>query len=82
MNQTPYSDNFISVIPTDSIIHTTQHPFCTDPTCPCHENMEAVNQVNEWHQDGVISTNDANEIVQGHRPLTDFPSNQPQGGGR
>ncbi len=68
-----YGDNFIPVIPTDTLTHSQAHPFCSDPACPCHENTEAVNQVNEWHQDGLISTTDATEIVRGHRPLTDFP---------
>ena len=77
-----FGDNFIPVIPTDTLNHSQAHPFCDDPTCSCHENTEAVNQVNAWHQEGLISTNDATEIVRGHRPLTDFPSVQSRGGGR
>ncbi len=82
MTYQPYGDNFIPVIPTDSIVHSPTHPFCTDPVCPCHENAEAISQVNEWHSDGLISTNDAHEIVRGHRPLVDFSSDTPRGGGR
>lgn len=82
MSQQPYGDNFIPVIPTDSMNHSTTHPFCSDPACPCHENTAAVRQVNEWHRDGLISTTDATEIVRGHRPLVDFPTDKPKGGGR
>lgn len=60
-----YGDNFIPVIPTDVIEHTPDHPFCWDETCYCHENEEAIAQVNQAYQDGLITAEDATHIVQG-----------------
>jgi len=34
--------NPITIICEDPIIHTAEHPFCSDPLCPCHDDREAV----------------------------------------
>jgi hypothetical protein len=57
----------IPVYPVDSIIHDEENPFCDDPTCPCHEDEGAIGQVDEMYQDGIITADDATEIVKGRR---------------
>ena len=45
--------------------HTAEHPFCADPTCPCHEDQEAIAKVNEAYQAGEVTAEEASSIVQG-----------------
>lgn len=63
-----WGDNFIPVIPVDHATHTPENPFCDDPTCPCHEDTNDINMVNDAYQDGIITANHATDIVQGKRP--------------
>jgi len=59
-------DNFAYVIPIDHIFHTEDHPFCfVDPTCPCHENQEAIERVAQWVQDGLLTPEEATNFVAG-----------------
>jgi hypothetical protein len=30
------------VVMLDEMLHTDEHPTCSDPTCPCHEDEEPV----------------------------------------
>jgi len=50
-----FGDNFIPVIPTyNPLTHTPEYPFCPDPSCPCHEDQENIQMVNQQLQDGCI----------------------------
>ncbi len=31
----------IPILMEDAIMHTTEHPYCNDPDCPCHEELAA-----------------------------------------
>jgi hypothetical protein len=34
----------ITILCDDEIVHTDTHPFCSDGTCPCHQDQDCVNQ--------------------------------------
>jgi len=36
--ETPYASLALVVTMEDEQLHTDAHPFCTDSTCPCHED--------------------------------------------
>jgi hypothetical protein len=70
-NLLPYADNFIPILrPGFPVIHdhTPDRPFCPDNSCPCHENDEkSIAQVQQWYQDGIITTDHATDIIMGRR---------------
>jgi hypothetical protein len=50
---------------TDYRIHTDDHPFCDDMSCPCHEDPENVETLGQAYADGLASTGDADRIYRG-----------------
>jgi hypothetical protein len=61
-------DNFIPVIPVeDDIVHTTTHPYCSDPTCDCHEDEALIAQVNQAVADGFLTAEEATRLVKGEQ---------------
>jgi hypothetical protein len=50
---------------TDYREHTPGHPFCADPSCPCHEDADAINELHGYYQDGLVSAQDADHIYRG-----------------
>ncbi|HTK11860.1 MAG TPA: hypothetical protein VL485_32105 [Ktedonobacteraceae bacterium] len=62
-----FGDNFHPVIPTqDGHKHTVAVPFCFGaPNCPCHEDTENVNQVDEHYNSGLMTANEATKFVKG-----------------
>ncbi len=61
----PFADNFIPVIPVAYKEHTPEHPFCWNPSCPCHEDHEAIAAVNQAVQDGLMTPTEATDYVCG-----------------
>ncbi len=55
----------VPVIPVDYVEHTSENPFCSDPFCPCHEDEEAIAQVNQAYQDGLLTSEEATDFVNG-----------------
>jgi hypothetical protein len=53
------------VSPVDPIIHTPENPFCDDMTCPCHDDTDAINDLNDAYQGGLVSREDADRIYRG-----------------
>ena len=49
----------------EQLIHSTEHPFCADMSCPCHEDAEAVAQVQHWLSEGLLTAEDADRIYRG-----------------
>jgi hypothetical protein len=43
----------------------TEHLFCTDMTCPCHESKYLIEELAEQVDEGLASTDDANRIYRG-----------------
>lgn len=62
-----YGDNFIPVILVDYLEHTIERPFCWDRTCPCHQDREALEQVNQDHRNGLCTLTEALRIVKGEQ---------------
>jgi hypothetical protein len=61
-----HADNFILVIPSeDDVLHTDEHPFCCNDTCPCREDQEALNIVNVAVQSGLLTPDEATAFIQG-----------------
>jgi hypothetical protein len=60
-----YGDNFIPVVPEEHLLHTPEHPFCGDPTCPCSENMDALTELDQAVRKGLITSDDALRIIAG-----------------
>ncbi len=58
----PYGDNFIPVIPTDSLVHTPDNPTCSDPDCPCQEGIKA--ELLGYYNEGIITADDATRILE------------------
>lgn len=61
----PMADNFIPVIPVDYIEHTEEKPFCWNGSCPCYEDEQAIAQVNQTVQDGLMTPEEATDFVKG-----------------
>lgn len=49
----------------DVQIHTAEHPFCDDMTCPCHEDGDLIEALGEAVQEGFASVGDADRIYRG-----------------
>ena len=55
-------------IPTeDDPVHTDHDPFCSDPTCPCHEESHALDSLAQHVQDGLLTPEEATRFVQGRQ---------------
>lgn len=47
-------------------LHTPGHPFCDDvEECFCHQDEEAIENLQEWYNDGLISDGDRMRIYTG-----------------
>jgi hypothetical protein len=61
-----FADNFIPVIPTEeAVLHTAEHPFCCNDTCPCREDQEALTSVNVALLNGLLTPDEATAFIQG-----------------
>ncbi len=60
-----YGDNFIPVVPSDTPVHTAENPFCGDTTCPCYEDPDNIEALNQAIQEGVITPEEATDIIKG-----------------
>lgn len=49
----------------DPIIHTVEHPFCSDPTCPDKDDPELLAQVAQLVEDGLLTPEEATNYVLG-----------------
>lgn len=60
-----FGDNFTPIIFVDYLEHTADRPFCWDATCPCHDDQDAIAEVHQAHQDGLLTAENATRIVLG-----------------
>ncbi len=51
----------------DDLLHTDHDPFCCDPGCPCHENSQAIEQVSDLVENGLMTPAEATRFVQGRQ---------------
>ncbi len=49
----------------DTTVHTPDKPFCYDPLCTCHANQKALDHVQQWVQDGLMTEFEASEYISG-----------------
>ncbi len=49
----------------DPIIHTDDHPFCGDSTCPCAEDPELIAEVYQAVEQGLMTQEEATLLIQG-----------------
>ncbi len=53
-------------LPVEDIFHTEDQPFCyADPKCQCHEDQEAIQRVNQWVQEGLLTPEEATNYILG-----------------
>jgi hypothetical protein len=50
---------------TDPTVHTPNHPFCYDPLCACHANQKAIERVQQWVQEGLMTQDEATAYIAG-----------------
>ena len=50
---------------TDWREHCPGHEFCTDMSCPCHQDPDNLDELNEYYQEGLVSAQDADNIYRG-----------------
>ncbi|GHO66795.1 hypothetical protein KSC_056870 [Ktedonobacter sp. SOSP1-52] len=62
---TPYGDNFLPVILNDNQRHSFTYPFCSDPSCPCHEDQSSIAQVAQYVNAGLLTLQEASDHVAG-----------------
>lgn len=56
----------IFVIPCeDDLIHTRDHPFCDREGCPCHEDRDLINILNDQVEQGLLTPQEATLITSG-----------------
>ena len=48
----------------DAPQHTPGH-MCWDTKCPCHEDQEIIGSINEYVRDGLLTPENATDIVKG-----------------
>lgn len=42
-----------------------ERPFCWEDDCPCRDDKDSMNQLNEWYQEGLIGPVDGDLIYRG-----------------
>lgn len=57
--------NFAHVIPVDECLHDDKTAFCPDEIYPCHEDEIEVARVAQFVDDGLITPEEATELVKG-----------------
>ncbi len=55
----------IVILMEDLIIHTDDHPFCGDPTCPCAEDPELLAELAHQVEEGLLTPAEATHVVKG-----------------
>lgn len=63
--QSDESEEYYVIPIFDQPVHTSGHPFCDDMSCPCHEDQGNIDELNSYHQEGLVSTQDADNIYRG-----------------
>jgi len=53
----------------DVIIHTDDHPFCEDLSCPCHADQNALAAVGDLVTNGLMTPAEADAVYHGLRSL-------------
>lgn len=62
-----FFDRPIPIPVEDDLVHTDHDPFCSDPTCPCHEDESLIAEVSQQVEEGLFSPAEATRFVQGRQ---------------
>ena len=62
-----FFDRPIPILMEDDLVHTDHDPFCSDPTCPCHEDGSLIAEVSQQVEDGLLNPAEATRFVQGRQ---------------
>lgn len=57
-------EEYTGVINAD-LEHNEHNQFCADASCACHEDADAIEQTNEFVQEGLMSVGDADRYYRG-----------------
>ena len=57
----------IPILMADDLVHADHDHFCSDPTCPCHEESDALDSIAQQVQDGLLTPEEATRFVQGRQ---------------
>ncbi len=49
----------------DQPVHTADHLFCDDDTCPCHEDEENLQTLQGWYDNGLLGATDGDLLYRG-----------------
>ncbi len=49
------------------IIHTTDNPFCSDPSCPCHRDPLLLAEIHQKVVQGLLTASEATRVVMGQQ---------------
>jgi hypothetical protein len=49
----------------DDLVHTSDHPFCSDGTCGCHEDETLIGEIAAQVEAGTLTPEQATDIVEG-----------------
>jgi hypothetical protein len=63
MNEEEYTISL--TVPVDELIHTEEHLFCDDLSCPCHEDQGAIQVVMGHVTDGLMTFKEADLYYSG-----------------
>ena len=62
-----FFDRPIPIPMEDDLVHTEHDPFCSDPTCPCHEDDTLIDSVAQQYEDGLFTPEEATRFTQGRQ---------------
>lgn len=49
----------------DDLVHSTESPFCLDPSCSCHEDETLIGEIATQVEAGLLTPDEATNIVSG-----------------
>lgn len=58
-------DQPIAIPMEDELIHTQEHPFCSDAKCPCKEDPKLLSDIARAIEQGLLTPAEATRIVMG-----------------
>ncbi len=61
----PFADTFISDIPGGTKEATESKPFCWNSACDCRTDQDAIAQVQQYVQDGLLTQGEATNFING-----------------
>ncbi|HZS79173.1 MAG TPA: hypothetical protein VFA41_21355 [Ktedonobacteraceae bacterium] len=68
MSHPPSHDDEYVVLPVeDDLLHTSLSPFCPDPSCPCHDDADLIEEGAQQVEDGLLTPAEGSCLVAGQQ---------------